>query len=111
MVQQIRLAEILAALSLTTDLASGMAFEKGLRTCLVAGALADALDLDLVERRAAYQVSLLRALGCTAVAPELADQFGNDMEFNGAIKRLDPADPARFGAEFEIGRASCRERV
>ena len=32
----IRVVEVLAALSLTTDLASGSAFEKGLRTCLVA---------------------------------------------------------------------------
>ena len=63
LVAQIRLAELLAALSLTTDLGSGVAFEKGLRTCLVAGALADALELDLAEQRAAYQVSLLRALG------------------------------------------------
>ncbi len=37
MVDQIRLAELLAALSLTSDLGSGVAFEKGLRTCLVAG--------------------------------------------------------------------------
>ena len=41
--EQTRLAELLAALSLTTDLGSGVAFEKGLRTCLVARALAEAL--------------------------------------------------------------------
>lgn len=35
-VPPIRVAEVLAALSLTTDLASGLPFEKGLRTCVVA---------------------------------------------------------------------------
>jgi HD-GYP domain-containing protein (c-di-GMP phosphodiesterase class II)/DNA-binding CsgD family transcriptional regulator len=99
-VDQIRLAELLAALSLTTDLGSGVAFEKGLRTCLVAGALGDALELDLAEQRAAYQVGLLRALGCTAYAPENAALFGNDMAFQAAIKQLDPGDPAAFGAQF-----------
>jgi HD-GYP domain-containing protein (c-di-GMP phosphodiesterase class II)/DNA-binding CsgD family transcriptional regulator len=99
-VDQIRLAELLAALSLTTDLGSGVAFEKGLRTCLVAGALADALELDLAEQRAAYQVGLLRALGCTAYASENAALFGDDMAFQAAIKQLDPGDPAAFAAQF-----------
>jgi HD-GYP domain-containing protein (c-di-GMP phosphodiesterase class II)/DNA-binding CsgD family transcriptional regulator len=99
-IDRIRLAELLAALSLTTDLGSGVAFEKGLRTCLVAGALADALELDLAEQRAAYQVGLLRALGCTASAPENAALFGDDMAFQAALKKLDPADPAAFGAQF-----------
>ena len=33
-----RVAEVFAALSLTTDLATGVPFEKGLRTCLLATA-------------------------------------------------------------------------
>ena len=48
----IRVAEVLAAVSLTTDLASGVPFEKGLRTCVVATARsAVALGLDEAERR------------------------------------------------------------
>jgi len=97
---QIRLAELLAALSLTTDLGSGVPFEKGLRTCLAAGALADALDLDLGEQRAVYQVALLRALGCTAYAPENAALFGDDMAFQAGLKQLDPGDPEVFAARF-----------
>lgn len=99
-VDRVRLAELLAALSLTTDLGSGVPFEKGLRTCLIAGALADRLDLDLVEQRSVYQVSLLRALGCTAYATENAARFVDDMAFQAAIKRLDPGDPADFGVRF-----------
>jgi HD-GYP domain-containing protein (c-di-GMP phosphodiesterase class II)/DNA-binding CsgD family transcriptional regulator len=97
---RVRLAELLAALSLTTDLGSGVPFEKGLRTSLVAGALAEGLELDLAGERAVYQVSLLRALGCTAYAPENASQFVDDMAFQAAIKRLDPGDPTDFGARF-----------
>jgi len=41
----IRVVEVLAALSLTTDLASGVAFEKGLRTCAVAAAFGRDLGL------------------------------------------------------------------
>jgi hypothetical protein len=41
----IRVAEVLAALSLTSDLASGVPFEKGLRTCAVATAFGRELGL------------------------------------------------------------------
>lgn len=45
MKEGIELSEVLGALSLTTDLGAGVPFEKGLRTCVVASSLADALDL------------------------------------------------------------------
>ena len=44
------MAEVLAAVSLTTDLASGVAFEKGLRTCAVATAFGRELGLPPDER-------------------------------------------------------------
>jgi HD-GYP domain-containing protein (c-di-GMP phosphodiesterase class II) len=99
--ERIRLAELLAALSLATDLGSGVPFEKGLRTCVVASALGEALGLDSDQQRAVYEAALLRALGCTASAPENAALFGgDDMAFQAALKRLDPADPATFRARF-----------
>ena len=97
---RIRLAELLGALSLTTDLGSGLPFEKGLRTCVVASAFAGALDLGLVDRRAVFHVALLRAIGCTAHAPENAAMFLNDMMFQRAFKVLDPADPEKFRVRF-----------
>jgi response regulator RpfG family c-di-GMP phosphodiesterase/DNA-binding CsgD family transcriptional regulator len=96
----IRLAELLAALSLTTDLGSGMPFEKGLRTCVAACALASALRLSAGQRRAVFHTSLLRAIGCTAHAPENAAMFGDDIRFEQALKELDPADPTTFAARF-----------
>ncbi len=61
--ERIRLTEVLAALSLTSDLGSGVAFEKGLRTCAAACAFAEVLDLDLGEQRTIFQAALLRGLG------------------------------------------------
>lgn len=97
---RIRVAEVFAALSLTTDLASGVPMEKGLRTCLVATGLATALGLDEADRSAVYHGALLRAVGCTAHAPENAALFDDDTAFQAVLKRLDPADPAVFGAQM-----------
>ncbi|MGD9529464.1 MAG: hypothetical protein AB7V44_22090, partial [Pseudonocardia sp.] len=98
----IRVAEVFAALSLTTDLASGVPVEKGLRTCVVATAFAAALGLDEADRTAAFHASLLRAVGCTAHAPENAALFDDDTAFQAVLKRLDPGDPAVFGAQLAV---------
>ena len=82
-----RLAEVLVALSLTTDLGSGVPFEKGLRTSVVASRLGQTLDLSLADRRAIYYASLLRSLGCTAHASVFAD-----------VGRPRPTAAARRGA-------------
>ena len=51
---QHRLAEVLAALSLASDLGLGAPLERGLRSCLVAGRLAELAGLGLDERRRLY---------------------------------------------------------
>ena len=95
-----RLAELLAAISLTTDLGAGMPFEKGLRTCVVASALARHLRLGPEQRRAIFHAALLRSIGCTAHAPENAVMFGDDLAFERAFKELDPADTVTFRQRF-----------
>ena len=89
----LRLAELLAGLSLTIDLAGGAPLEKGLRTCAVATALADGLGLDLGGQRAVYHAALLMGIGCTAHAPENASMFEDDMAFAAALRVLDAGDP------------------
>lgn len=96
----IRVAEVLAALSLTTDLASGLPFEKGLRTCAVACAFGVSLGLDEPQQTALFQASLLRAVGCTSQASENAALFGNDIAFQAALKPMDPGDPVVFAAQL-----------
>jgi hypothetical protein len=92
-VPAVRLVEVLATLSLTTDLASGMVFEKGLRVCLVADGLAGRLGLDGATRSDVFTTALLRSIGCTAFAPENAAEFQDDVRFQGVLKRLDPSSP------------------
>src|ERR1051326_5973554 len=113
----IRVAEVLAALSLTTDLASGVPFEKGLRTCAVATAFGRELGLAPDELSVVYHTGLVRAIGCTAHAPENADVFGDDIAFQGWLKEADLGDEAmlsrqlaRFGA-WEPARQAAMTTV
>jgi HD-GYP domain-containing protein (c-di-GMP phosphodiesterase class II) len=73
-----RLAELVAALSLATDLGMGQPMEQGLRTCLVALRLADLAGVDVEEHAEVYYVALLRFLGCTADAHDAALSVGGD---------------------------------
>lgn len=73
-----RLGELCAATSLFTDLGTGQPVEHGLRTCLVAMRIADALDLDVDARSEVFYVALLRFLGCTADSHQAAEMFGDD---------------------------------
>src|ERR1700760_3880161 len=111
-----RLAEVLVALSLTTDLGSGVPFEKGLRTSVVASRLGQALEVSLSDRRAIYFAALLRSLGCTAHASVFAEMFDDDVAVQRELKTLELGDPAareaqtaRFGEG--AGRARARQLV
>ena len=79
----LRLTELLASLSLATDLGTGQPMGHGLRTCLLAVRLAREMDLGIEDVRAVHSVSLLRFLGCTADASETAQMAGgDDLHFN-----------------------------
>jgi HD-GYP domain-containing protein (c-di-GMP phosphodiesterase class II)/DNA-binding CsgD family transcriptional regulator len=77
-VNRLRLAELVGALSLATDLGMGQPLEQALRTCLIALAIADRLGLDAEAQAEVYYVSLLRFLGCTADAHDMAALVGGD---------------------------------
>ena len=76
---RLRLAELLSALSLATDLGMGQPLEHGLRTAIIAVRLAERLGLDNDERAAVYYVSLLRFAGCTAESHLDAGVFGDEI--------------------------------
>src|SRR5712692_6910973 len=78
MLHRLRLAELMAALSLATDLGMGQPLEQALRTCLIAIELAERMGLAKKEISEVFYVSLLRFLGCTADAHEVAKMFGGD---------------------------------
>lgn len=96
----IRVTEVLAALSLTTDLATGMPFEKGLAVCLVADAVAQQLGLDETDRRVVFHAALLGAVGCTSRATENAESFADDIAFQQVYHILDPGDSQVFSTQM-----------
>jgi hypothetical protein len=59
-VTEVRLAEVMAALSLATDLAMGQPLEQALCSCVLAVRLGEALGLDEHELRDVYHQALLR---------------------------------------------------
>ncbi len=75
---QVRLAELMAALSLATDLGLGQPLDHELGVCLAALELADRLGSTAEQSSAVYYVALLVHVGCTAAAPHLASWVGGD---------------------------------
>src|SRR5215212_5474861 len=75
----VRLAELVAALSLGIDLGFGQPMEHVLRQCLIALRLAEGLGLDEQERAVVYYTALLINVGCHSDAHEQAKWFGDDI--------------------------------
>jgi hypothetical protein len=65
---RLRLAELVGALSLATDLGMGQPLEQAVRTCLMALGIGARLGLQPGELSDVFYVTLLRFLGCTADA-------------------------------------------
>jgi hypothetical protein len=83
--QGLRIAEVLASLSLVTDLARGHPSEEAMRACLLATAVGRCLRLSEAELADTYYATLLRFVGCTATSTLLATGFaGDDVE----VRRL-----------------------
>ena len=96
---RLRLAELMAALSLATDLGMGQPLEQALRPCLIAIELAGRMGLAADEISEVFYLALLRFLGCTADAHELAQIFGSD---DLAAKRA--LAPMVGGSPLELAR-------
>jgi HD-GYP domain-containing protein (c-di-GMP phosphodiesterase class II) len=88
---RIRLAELMAALSLATDLGLGQPVGHELGVCLSAVELADRLGCTAEEVSQVYYVALVAHVGCTAVAPDLANWVGGDeIHFQSGAQVLGP---------------------
>jgi HD-GYP domain-containing protein (c-di-GMP phosphodiesterase class II) len=90
--ERVRLAELVCAVSLATDVGMGQPFEHALRTCLVATRLAAAADLAAPDRHATYYLGLLRHVGCTADAAAAAAFFGDELAARAGFATIDPGD-------------------
>ena len=82
---RVRLAELVALLSLGTDLGLGQPMEHVIRQCLIALRLADRVGLDEAERVVLYYSGLLAWVGCHTDAYEQATWFGDDIAAKAAM--------------------------
>jgi hypothetical protein len=90
----VRLAELLAVLSLASDLGTGQPMEHVLRQCLISLRLAQRLGLDGADREVVYYASLIAWVGCHVDAYEQAKWFGDDMALKTDFHRTDFHTPA-----------------
>jgi HD-GYP domain-containing protein (c-di-GMP phosphodiesterase class II) len=98
----LRLAELIASLSLAIDLGLGQPMEHFLRTCLLAVRLGTLLDLSEQDLSEVYYLGLIRHLGCTAGAHEVAAVCGDDIALNAWMLVVDQGHPTEmFGAFFQ----------
>jgi len=101
--QQICAAEVIAALSLATDLSIGFDFEHGLRSTLVAARLAERLGLDRETASQTYYTCLLQQVGCTADIHVRAELLGDT-----AAAVRNHLMPVWFGEPREMIAATAR---
>jgi HD-GYP domain-containing protein (c-di-GMP phosphodiesterase class II) len=94
--ERVRAAEVIAALSLATDLGIGVPVEHGLQSTLVAMRLGERLGVDPQTASQTYYACLLFYVGCTADAEVAAETFGGDNALT------THASPARFGSQPEM---------
>ena len=84
----------MATFALGQDNAFGQPLESQLRSCLLAMALCEEAGFDPELRDTVYWVALLRYLGCTGHAHEIATVFGDDIAVLAETLVFDAADPA-----------------
>jgi HD-GYP domain-containing protein (c-di-GMP phosphodiesterase class II) len=108
----LRLADLLAALSVATDLGMGQEPEKAVRGCLVATGLARAMDLPDADVDDVFYTSLLQHVGCTAPAHEAAALLGDDLGVAAVAERTDSASPRETLALLSaVGRGTGVHRL
>jgi HD-GYP domain-containing protein (c-di-GMP phosphodiesterase class II)/DNA-binding CsgD family transcriptional regulator len=86
---RVRLAELIAMISLGTDLGMGQPMEHVMRQSLIALRLAERLGLDEATRAVVYYVSLISWVGCHIDAYEQAKWFGDDMALKNEARQVD----------------------
>jgi HD-GYP domain-containing protein (c-di-GMP phosphodiesterase class II) len=90
----VRRGEVIAALSLATDLTMGQPVEFALKSCVLATRLGRMLGLGAEELGEIFYQSLLRYIGCNAETHAMAALLGDEIDFR------------RDFALIDMGRAS-----
>jgi HD-GYP domain-containing protein (c-di-GMP phosphodiesterase class II) len=95
----LRLSEFVATLALAQDNAFGQPLESQLRSCLLATWICEAAGFSADVRSTAYWVALLRYIGCTGHAHEVATLFGDEIAVRAQTLIHDAANPAEVGRD------------
>jgi HD-GYP domain-containing protein (c-di-GMP phosphodiesterase class II) len=88
--EPVRLAELLAALSLGIDLGFSQPMEHVLRQCRIALRLSELVGLEEAVREAVYYAALLVNVGCHTDAYEQAHWFGDDIAMKATKYEFEP---------------------
>src|SRR6266542_1407029 len=85
----VRLAELMAALSLATDLGIGQPMEFALSSCVLGVRLAEKCGYSEEALREVYYQALLRYIGCNAETDWLASIVGDEQELRADFAQVD----------------------
>ena len=92
----IRLSEIVAALSHALDVTEGQPMGHAERSCLIGLRLADATDLGPERRSSLFYALLLKDAGCSTTSATTAEVFGSDeLHVKREGRLIDPTRPAQ----------------
>ena len=86
----VRLAELMAALSIATDLGMGQPLEFALTSCVLATRLGQSLGMPASNLRDVYYFGLLRFIGCNSDTHAIAALLGDGLSLRSAFAAVDP---------------------
>jgi HD-GYP domain-containing protein (c-di-GMP phosphodiesterase class II) len=91
-VTSLRLADLLASVSLVSDLGFALPPGESMRSGIIATALARRLGLAEADVGDVYYTTLLQHLGCIGYAHETAEVYGDELRMNAAAARAEDGD-------------------
>lgn len=95
---QLRMSEVISALSYALDLTEGQPPGHAVRSCLIGMRIADELQLDPATRSSLYYALLLKDAGCSSNAAKICSLFrGDDLRLKCGVKTVDWSS---FSANF-----------
>jgi HD-GYP domain-containing protein (c-di-GMP phosphodiesterase class II) len=100
----VRLAELVATMSLGTDLGLGQPMEHVIRQTLIALRLSEYLALGESDRVVVYYAGLLAWVGCHVDAYEQAKWFGDDIALKADAFQMDKLSPTYFLTHMGAGK-------
>jgi HD-GYP domain-containing protein (c-di-GMP phosphodiesterase class II) len=101
---EVRLAELVATLSLGTDLGLGQPMEHVIRQTLIALRMSELLSLDGSERAVLYYSGLLAWVGCHTDAYEQAKWFGDDISIKADAFHIAEPGPGLLLSHLGAGK-------